>query len=148
MKGADGIARALYVTATSKRVVVVRSSYSNYSRPSDPEPAPRGVSTAKDEYRKLSGDLDTSNFKLPAYYYVVIAAASDEEHATIETARLMKNYNDILRDIKFSIRLVAEGRDTRVYRVLGGPLPTQEAAYNLCDNLKKAGLSFCQVRSD
>lgn len=75
-------------------------------------------------------------------------ASNDEKQALAQVSDLNEKYSVVLGGVPVSSKAVDLGEKGVWFRLLAGPLPSKEAATELCNKLKGAGLWRCLVRSE
>jgi cell division protein FtsN len=81
-------------------------------------------------------------------HYVQMRAGTDEKRAQTEVGELSDKYSAVLGSVPVSSKAVDLGDKGVWFRLLAGPLPTKDAATDLCTKLKGAGLPNCIIRSE
>lgn len=81
-------------------------------------------------------------------HFVQMKASNDEKRALAEVSDLNEKFSVVLGGVQVSSKAVDLGEKGVWFRLLAGPLPSKDAATELCNKLKGAGLSGCLVRSE
>ncbi len=81
-------------------------------------------------------------------HFVQMKASNDEKRALAEISDINDKFGVVLGGVPVSSKAVDLGDKGVWFRLMAGPLPSKEAATELCNKLKGAGLPNCLIRSE